>query len=403
MNKHHLTAAILSAALITTPFSAAFAAEQAAPATTAATTSTTTAATPTAAPAATTPAATTQTTTATTTTTTTTAQSTTAETPTDDEAVIDSRKISINLAARSLAVYEGQKRIRLYPIGPGKASTPTPVGYFKVESKDLNPTWTDPTDPEYSIPSGESNPLGYRWMEVQGNYGIHGTNKPESIGHYVSNGCIRMNEKDVEDVFDLVKVGTPIEITYNRIVVEKTPDDRVAFYVYPDGYGRQPLDVEEATKWLKGYGVQNFISDEDIEKKIEASDGEPTYIGKVYNITVDGKKLQNKAVEQDGITYLPAIDLADAAGVNLGWDEKSEVLFSTVGKATGYNKKDVLYCNADDVQTLFHLDGGLSGKQYVYHKMTAAPAAATTATTTTPAETNTTTVAPAMVAPAATK
>ena len=403
MNKHHLTAAILSAALITTPFPVAFAAEQATPAATAATTSTTTAATPAAAPAATTPAATTQTTTATTTTTTTTTQSTTAETPTDDEAVIDSRKISINLAARSLAVYEGQKRIRLYPIGPGKASTPTPVGYFKVESKDLNPTWTDPTDPEYSIPSGESNPLGYRWMEVQGNYGTHGTNKPESIGHYVSNGCIRMNEKDVEDVFDLVKVGTPIEITYNRIVVEKTPDDRIAFYVYPDGYGRQPLDVEEATKWLKGYGVQNFISDEDIEKKIEASDGEPTYIGKVYNITVDGKKLQNKAVEQDGITYLPAIDLADAAGVNLGWDEKSEVLFSTVGKATGYNKKDVLYCNADDVQTLFHLDGGLSGKQYVYHKMTTAPAAATTATTTTPAETNTTTVAPATAAPAATK
>ena len=408
MNKHHLTAAILSAALITTPFSAAFAAEQAAPATTAATTSTTTAATPTAAPAATTPAATTQTTTATTTTTTTTTQSTTAETPTDDEAVIDSRKISINLAARSLAVYEGQKRIRLYPIGPGKASTPTPVGYFKVESKDLNPTWTDPTDPGYSIPSGESNPLGYRWMEVQGNYGIHGTNKPESIGHYVSNGCIRMNEKDVEDVFDLVKVGTPIEITYNRIVVEKTPDDRIAFYVYPDGYGRQPLDVEEATKWLKGYGVQNFISDEDIEKKIEASDGEPTYIGKVYNITVDGKKLQNKAVEQDGITYLPAIDLADAAGVNLGWDEKSEVLFSTVGKATGYNKKDTLYCNADDVQTLFHLDGGLSDKQYVYHKMTAAPAAAATtaapaATTpaTTAAPTTAATTTAATVAPAA--
>ena len=398
MNKKHLTAAILSAALITTSFPVAFAAEQAAPAATA-TTSTTTAATPAAAPAATTtaPAATTtQTTTATTTTTT--AQSTTAETPANDEAAIDSRKISINLAARSLAVYEGQKRIRLYPIGPGKASTPTPVGYFKVESKDLNPTWTDPTDPGYSIPSGESNPLGYRWMEVQGNYGIHGTNKPESIGHYVSNGCIRMNEKDVEDVFDLVKVGTPIEITYNRIVVEKTPDDRIAFYVYPDGYGRQPLDVEEATKWLKGYGVQNFISDEDIEKKIEASDGEPTYIGKVYNITVDGKKLQNKAVEQDGITYLPAIDLADAAGVNLGWDEKSEVLFSTVGKATGYNKKDVLYCNADDVQTLFHLDGGLSGKQYVYHKMTAAPAAATTpATTTAPAAT---TDAPVATTPA---
>lgn len=391
MNKKHLTAAILSAALLTSSFPVAFAAEQAVPATTTATTASDTAAaatpaaasaaTPTTAPAAAPAATPAQPQQAATTTTTTATTQTTTETPASDEAAIDSRKISINLAARSLAVYEGQKRIRLYPIGPGKASTPTPVGYFKVESKDLNPTWTDPTDPEYSIPSGESNPLGYRWMEVQGNYGIHGTNKPESIGHYVSNGCIRMNEKDVEDVFDLVKVGTPIEITYNRIVVEKAPDDRIAFYVYPDGYDRQPLDVEEATKWLKGYGVQNFISDEDIEKKIEASDGEPTYIGKVYNIVVEGKKLQNKAVEQDGITYLPAIDLADAAGVNLGWDEKSEVLFSTVGKATGYNKKDVLYCNADDVQTLFHLDGGLQNKQYVYHKMKVQAAPVTTTQT----------------------
>ena len=369
MNWKTLSTGLLSAALLTTSVPMAWAAE---------TTAAQAAAPAASAAAATTPAAamteaTAKAATAATATTPAATTSTTQAQPASDDAIIDSRKISINLAVRSLAVYEGAKRIRLYPIGPGKASTPTPVGYFKVESKDLNPTWTDPDDPEYSIPSGESNPLGYRWMEFQGNYGIHGTNKPDSIGHYVSNGCVRMNEKDVEDVFNLVKVGTPVEITYNRIVVEKTPDDQVAFYIYPDGYGWQPIDVTEATKWLKGYGVQNFISDEDIEKKIEASDGEPTYIGRVYNITVDGKKLENKAVEQDGITYLPAIDLADAAGVNLGWDEKAEVLISTVGKATGYDKKDNLYCNADDVQTLFHLTGGLQGKQYVYTKMKEKP------------------------------
>ena len=111
-----------------------------------------------------------------------------------DEAALNSRRIMINLASRSLALYEGTKKIRLYPIGPGKPGTPTPVGYFSIRSKDVNPTWTDPENPENSIASGESNPLGYRWMEIQGNYGIHGTNKPESIGHYVSNGCIRMNE-----------------------------------------------------------------------------------------------------------------------------------------------------------------------------------------------------------------
>ena len=70
-----------------------------------------------------------------------------------------------------------------------------------------------------------------------------------------------------------MKIGTPVEITYNRIVVEKTPDDTVAFYIYPVGYERQPLDVAEVTRWLAGFGVQNFISDEDIQKKIDASDG----------------------------------------------------------------------------------------------------------------------------------
>lgn len=308
-----------------------------------------------------------------------------------DEAALNSRRIMINLASRSLALYEDTKKIRLYPIGPGKPGTPTPVGYFSIRSKDVNPTWTDPEDPENSIASGESNPLGYRWMEIQGNYGIHGTNKPESIGHYVSNGCIRMNEKDVEALFELVKIGTPVEITYNRIVVEKTPDDTVAFYIYPDGYDRQPLDVAEVTRWLAGFGVQNFISDEDIQKKIDASDGEPTYIGKVYNITVDGKKMKNKAVIQDGITYLPAIDLADAAGVNLGWDAAAQVLTSTYGKAIGYDKKDVLYCNADDVATLYHLDGGQSGKDgFVYQKTSAGKAESSEATATTSVTTGST-------------
>lgn len=297
---------------------------------------------------------------------------------TKEAAALDSRRIMINLASRSLALYEGTKKIRLYPIGPGKPETPTPVGYFSILSKDVNPTWTDPEDTENAIPSGEDNPLGYRWMAIQGNYGIHGTNRPESIGHYVSNGCIRMNEKDVEALFDLVKIGTPVEITYNRVVVEKTPDDIVAFYIYPDGYCRQPLDVAEVTRWLSGFGIQNFISDEDIQKKIEASDGEPTYLGKVYNIAVEGKKLKNKAVIQDGITYLPAIDLADAAGVNLGWDAAAQVLTSTYGRAIGYDKKDVLYCNADDVATLYHLQGGLSAAEgFVYRRAAASDAQVT--------------------------
>ena len=288
---------------------------------------------------------------------------TSADRPAQTQKTEEPVKISINLAARSLAVLKGTEKIRLYPIGPGKASTPTPTGYYKVLSKDVNPTWTDPGT-GYSIPSGESNPLGYRWMQFQGNYGIHGTNRPDSVGHYVSNGCIRMHEEDVEKIYDMVEVGTPVEITYNRIVVEKTPDDQIAYYIYPDGYGWQNVTTADVNKWLAGYGVSDFVTDADVEQKIQASDGNPTYVAKVYPLYVNGQKLKGKAVVQDDITYLPAVDLAEAAKVSLGWKPEEKVLVSSYGQAVGYKKKDTLYCNADDVATLYHLDGGLNAGKF---------------------------------------
>ena len=277
----------------------------------------------------------------------------------------DERKIVINLAARSLALFEKDKKIRLYPIGPGKESTPTPVGYYSIKSKDINPTWIDPADPEFSIPSGAANPLGYRWMEIKGNYGIHGTNKPESIGHYVSNGCIRMLEQDVEALFDLVEIGTPVEITYNRIVVEKDDKGTIVYYIYPDGYDRQPLTVEDVKGWLAGYGVEAFEPDVAIEKKIKASDRQPTFIAKAYPLTVNGERVKGKAIVKDDITYLPAADIAQALKISLGWKPSEEILVSSLGEAVGIEKKDKLYCNADDVAALFKVDGGIN-KQGIY-------------------------------------
>ena len=132
------------------------------------------------------------------------------------------KKIYINLASRLMLFYDGNTKLAVYHLGVGKVSTPTPQGYYKITEKAINPSWIDPSDPEYEIPSGPENPLGYRWMQFDGNYGIHGTNRPESIGGYVSNGCIRMNERDVEELFDAVEIGTPIEINYHRVVVEKS-------------------------------------------------------------------------------------------------------------------------------------------------------------------------------------
>ena len=279
------------------------------------------------------------------------------------------KKIYINLASRLMLFYDGDTKLAVYHLGVGKPSTPTPTGYYKINTKEINPSWIDPSDPEYEIPSGPDNPLGYRWMQISGNYGIHGTNRPDSIGHYVSNGCIRMNERDVEELFDAVEVGTPVEIMYNRIVVEKSPEGDVVYYVYPDGYGVQEVTVADVTKWIEPYGVLAFESDEDIAKKIEVSDGEPTFIGKPFNVEINGELIQPtdsrdtryfaKAVLRDGITYLPVVPITKALRTKIAWNPKESTLESRFGKVVCYEKKKQLYCNADDAMVLFNIEGGL--------------------------------------------
>ena len=285
------------------------------------------------------------------------------------EQVQAEKKIVINSASRILSLYEDDKKVAIYPLGLGKVSTQTPSGYYKIRTKEKNPPWVDPAHPEYEVPSGPSNPLGYRWMQIQGNYGIHGTNRPDSIGHYVSNGCIRMLEKDVENLFDKVTVGTPVEITYNRVVVEKIDDGNVVYYIYPDGYRRQNLNVEKVGKWLEPYGVLPFESDEEIAKKIKNSDGNPTYLGKPYDVEINGEKVadteQNgrkfsaKAVVREQISYLPAVPIAMTLKTKLEWYPESSTLKTAYGEVHGFDLKKQLYLNLDDVGILFGVDGGL--------------------------------------------
>ena len=279
------------------------------------------------------------------------------------------KKILINSASRLMLFYDDDKKLAVYHLGLGKVETPTPNGYYKINSKEINPPWIDPSDPEYEVPSGPDNPLGYRWMQFSGNYGIHGTNRPESIGGYVSNGCIRMNERDVEELFDAVEVGTPVEINYNRVVVEKSPDGDVVYYIYPDGYGIQDITVADVTKWLEPFGVLPFESEYNISQKIEAADGEPTFVGKPYNVEVNGQIAQPtdanntrffaKAVLRDGISYMPVVPIAKILRLKLEWNKTESSLKSRYGKVVCYERKGQLYCNADDAPILFNMEGGL--------------------------------------------
>nr|WP_236932747.1 L,D-transpeptidase [Geosporobacter ferrireducens] len=106
-------------------------------------------------------------------------------------------RITVNTTSRTLTLYRNDQWFKSYPVAVGKTSTPTPKGTFKIVNKSVNP----------------GGPFGARWMGLsKPHIGIHGTNNPSSIGNAVSHGCIRMHNKDVTELYNLVPIGTIVKI-----------------------------------------------------------------------------------------------------------------------------------------------------------------------------------------------
>lgn len=94
---------------------------------------------------------------------------------------------------------ENESIVKTYPIATGRPNSPTPLGTFKIVEK---AQW------------GEG--FGTRWMGLNvpwGKYGIHGTNKPGSIGGNLSAGCVRMRNSDAEELYSMVEHNTLVVIS----------------------------------------------------------------------------------------------------------------------------------------------------------------------------------------------
>lgn len=127
-----------------------------------------------------------------------------------EESKTEKRKvrIEIDLITHKLTLYENNQPIKTYPVGIGKGSTPSPLGEWKVANKGV----------------GWGNGFGTRWMGLNvpwGIYGIHGTNKPYSVGASESHGCIRMLNRHVEELYPLVPIGTQVKIMENGQIFPK--------------------------------------------------------------------------------------------------------------------------------------------------------------------------------------
>jgi lipoprotein-anchoring transpeptidase ErfK/SrfK len=120
------------------------------------------------------------------------------------------RRIVVSLINHKLVLFEGERVLRVYDVAVGKRSTPSPQGKFAIINRVPNPTWYGPGT---VVAPGKGNPLGSRWMGLSAKgYGIHGTNVPTSIGKAASHGCIRMRKQDLEELFEMVTVGTIVEL-----------------------------------------------------------------------------------------------------------------------------------------------------------------------------------------------
>ncbi len=126
-------------------------------------------------------------------------------------AVVDKSDYRLDLYAGPPGAPSQWTYIRSFPVGLGEADS-TPIGEFVVrtDSKLINPVWRNPRTGEFFAADNPENPIGERWVGIEGvgqyanleGYGIHGTIDPGSIGKDASMGCVRMQDGDVEIVYE---------------------------------------------------------------------------------------------------------------------------------------------------------------------------------------------------------
>ncbi|WP_408956327.1 peptidoglycan-binding protein [Natroniella sp. ANB-PHB2] len=168
---------------------------------------------------------------------------------------------------KEMIVYSDGEIHHKFPVAVGKSSTRSPIGEWAIIAKDAD--W--------------GGGFGDRWMRLNvpwGIYGIHGTNKPHSIGTAASHGCIRMFNRDVKILYNWVEVGTRVKIIGNRDPIEITHDlrpgqtgrdvllfqEKLREHGFDPGYtdGRFGEGTQDAMKEFKYiYGLEdNLIADD---------------------------------------------------------------------------------------------------------------------------------------------
>jgi len=221
-------------------------------------------------------------------------------------------RITINLPAFQMTLWQDGREIRTYPIGIGMYEFPVKVGILQASSVEWNPVWIPPSSDwieesstvkpgEIVLPTDPRNPLGK--VKIPRGYGylIHQAKGPADMGSLVSHGCIRVMQADLYDLSEKIVAArslevtplqiaaakrnkktllapldpiVPVEITYDTIVVENG-----RLNIYPDVYRQKRNTVENVRRELQTSGVDDSkITDLHIKRMLAAAVGKRKFV-----------------------------------------------------------------------------------------------------------------------------
>ncbi|SHE71315.1 SH3 domain-containing protein [Seinonella peptonophila] len=199
-----------------------------------------------------------------------------------------SYRIEINKSNNTLYLYSGSKLVKTYRVATGRSKKLTPEGTFPIVVKFVKPGWTNP-DTGKQVPGGsKDNPLGERWLGLKVNgdngrrYGIHGTNKPSSIGTYASSGCVRMYNKEVIDLFNRVPIGTKVWIHSGTVIKPGSGKVKVTLKSGTLNVRSSPSTSASIITRVKNGTILNKIGTTSSWVKVKLSNGKIGYVSKAY-------------------------------------------------------------------------------------------------------------------------
>lgn len=230
----------------------------------------------------------------------------------------DNLKITINVPAFQMTLWQNGREVKTYPIGVGLKDYPIYVGFRQASSVDWNPVWIPPSSDwieasskvkpgEIILPTDPRNPLGKLKIPLGYGYLIHQAKGAGDLGNLVSHGCVRVMQKDLYDLAEKIIAARalpvspeqiaqakrnkktlstelappiPVEITYDTLVVEGG-----RLFIYPDIYERKTNTPERLLAELESSGVDTSgLTNATLKKMLGQAIGKTKYVVSVKNI-----------------------------------------------------------------------------------------------------------------------